>query len=557
MSYSKLFPQVLKAGKKLKEMSRLLRGRQSSWEEAKLFVECQLIIQGLLQAYNQDYPLVEARELIPAFDSPLIEYLNLPAFSVLMLNRRLSYMDEGFQYDMLQAEGNPPDSVSCHHNLQIIRSRLPRNIRLNARLARSSLTQLPSYGALLPYLLKMDRGQVLARNRANQFHLAGVFASFPSDLDRQIKRIGANLGKFKKGDNRKYAFNRQFVYRFVMESLGFPICGERHTSAALFALSLLRAGEAFAIAVLGQSDRAITIFSNPLQGGTASLPAISKLALVATSELNSTLQEQGFYLDEKRRALLLKIEYQHHRYHPDNALEGRALSVASQVVIHPKTGVSIEFDVLGLSQENLLMLDSIVHGKFNGSIIYRGQETVKGSKSIPGRLKFLSAWLHKHRFILAEYSMDNIERLNSLLSEFLYDQNNEKIFSRYSNLYVQVHEAWQDLILSHRLRMLEKIIAHSKEQESISSFDQAKIFTILSQILSLEGDELMQRSPADLQRLLKLCNKEMKICNLQIKQGENVDDKTIKELAYLSKVVSKHRRKLNQLLKESAKLASR
>ena len=37
---------------------------------------------GLLSAYGPEYPLVEPRELIPSFDAPLIEYRDLPAFSL-------------------------------------------------------------------------------------------------------------------------------------------------------------------------------------------------------------------------------------------------------------------------------------------------------------------------------------------------------------------------------------------------------------------------------------------------------------------------------------------
>lgn len=551
MNYSKFFSPVLRAGKKLKEMASVLRESQSSWEDAQIFVQCQLMVNGLLDAYDEDYPLVEARELIPAFDSPLIEYVGLPAFSALMLNRRLSYMDENFQYDRLQPEGNPVDTNISRQNLAAIKSRLPRNIKVNHSLARSSLTQLATYGSLLPLLFAMDRGQVMARNRQNRFYLAGIFASFPSDLDKQIKRVGNQLGKFKKKDNRRYAQNRQFVYSYLMESLGFPVCGERHTSAALFALNLLRAGEVFSIMVLGHSDRAITVLSNPEQGETAILPAVKKIAMVATPEYSPHLDEQGFYVDPKRRAVLLEVQYQHHRYHPDNALEGRALSVKQQTIIHPVTGEAMEFDVLGLSQENLLMLDLIVQGKFNGTIVYQDSKTVRGTKSIPNRLKFLSAWLHKHRFILAEYSMDNIDRLNSLLSQFLYDQEREKVFSRYSNLYMQVHKAWQDLLLAHRLRMLEKIVSHSNDDKRVSDFEQARIFTILSQILNLEGTELMKRSPDDFKRLLRLCSKEINVCYALMKGGREFARNTLDEMGHLKKLAARHKRELNRFLKST------
>jgi hypothetical protein len=69
----------------------------------------------------------------------------------------------------------------------------------------------------------MDRGQVIARGLNGGFHLAGIFASFPSDLDGEIKRLGTRIHKFKKGDNQRYSQNRDFVYRFLMEQSGFAI----------------------------------------------------------------------------------------------------------------------------------------------------------------------------------------------------------------------------------------------------------------------------------------------------------------------------------------------
>ena len=45
----------------------------------------------------------------------------------------------------------------------------------------------------MPYLLNMDRAQVLAWDADKFFHLAGVFASFPSDIDSELKRFGIRV----------------------------------------------------------------------------------------------------------------------------------------------------------------------------------------------------------------------------------------------------------------------------------------------------------------------------------------------------------------------------
>ena len=541
MSYSKYFSLAVPS----RENVAIKGAPPLSWEDVKLFVECRLINKGLLEAYNAGYPLVEPRELIPAFDSPLIEYSHLPAFSLLMLNRRLSYMDEIFQFDMLYPEGQPLDHSYRKHNLELLKSRLPRNLKPGKILGSRSITSLKTYPLLLPFLLGMDRAQVIARDKKDQFYLAGIFASFPSDLDRQIKRLGYLLGKFKKKDNRSYACNRQFVYRFLMESLGFSIVGERHTSAALFALRLLRQDEQFSIMVLGHSDRAITILEDAPASTSHNLPAVSKIALMAAPGLHSGLQENGFYVDPARKVVLIKVSYQHHPFHHNITQAGRALSVLSQEVIHPQTGQTMEFDILGLSQDKLLMLNSIVKGEYGGSIVYEGKETIHSTRGVANKLKFLSAWLQKHRFIFAEYSQENFEKLNKLLSSYLYDPEKQSQFSRYSALYMKAHEAWQGLLLAHRLHSLEKLVDRHHEKKSGNNLSQAQIFTVLSQVLALEGEDLLHRSPENFNHLLSLCNKEINVfCKLPGAAAE--DDQTRMEMKHLRNLVNRHRRRLNK-----------
>ena len=81
-----------------------------------------------------------------------------------------------------------------------------------------------------------------------------------------------------------------------MEQCGFPICGERHTSAAIFARRLLRKRERFLIKVLGTSDRTITTLAS--LGSKSGKPGLEKVALVSARNVNpetiEVLHDGGF-----------------------------------------------------------------------------------------------------------------------------------------------------------------------------------------------------------------------------------------------------------------------
>jgi hypothetical protein len=473
---------------------------------------------GLLNAYSADYPLVEPRELIPAFDAPLIEYKNLPAFSIVILDRQMSYQDEIFQFDLLLPEGQPTDATRAAQNRALIRERLPRNqlADFEQTLGRRAVTRFSRYNQLLPHLFKMDRGHVLARDSSGAMHLAGVFASFPSDLDGEIKRYGRQIGKFSQGDNELYAANRQFVYRFLMEQSGFAVCGERHTSAALFARRLLRRRESFAVKVLGNSDRTITTLGS--LGAKGGLPRVEKVALVAAQcerkEADRLLAEQGFFVDPARKTVILRVHYAQHAYHPDNVLEDRALSVLRQEVVHPQGGHTLELDVLGLGHDRLLMLNDIVRGEFHGSIVYKGRERVEGSGDIKSRLKCLAAWLSKHRPIVAEYSPDHFERVTRILSSFLDNPSREDELAKYQELRQEVIRAMADLRMSHRLRLLEKLV-QNRADASGRKLKLAHVLTILVHVLEQEGQDLALLHPRSLRKLLRICNKQLQDKDLQ------------------------------------------
>jgi hypothetical protein len=467
---------------------------------------------GLLAAYNNEYPLVEARELVPSFDASFIEYKHLPAFSMLVLDREISYQDEGFQFDMLLAEGSPPDPSVAAQNRHTLRERMPRNLvpELEKFLGRKSPTPFYRYTILLPLLFEMDRGHLIARGPQGNFHLGGIFASFPSDLDGEIKRFGRQIGKFTPGDNDSYAQNRQFVYRFLMEQSGFAICGERHTSAALFARRLMRRKENFAIKVLGHSDRTITTLTS-LNGKTG-LPQVQKVALIQAKgcarEGQNRLEEGGFFVDPKRSAVILRVTYTQHFYHPDNVLEDRALSVLRQEVIHPFTGEAVELDVLGLGRDRLLMLNDIVRGEHLGSIVYQDKEEIHGTADMMSRLKFLLAWLKKHWHILADYSPDTYERVSKVLSSFLGDPDLQKDFQRVPDLHQMLEKALPAMRLAHRLRLLEKLV-YNRADASGRKLQHVHIMIILVHVLSQEGDHLAEKHPKALDKLLHICSKQL------------------------------------------------
>ncbi len=506
------------------------------------------IESGLLSAYDKDYPLVEPRELIPSFDAPLIEYERLPAFSMLALGRAISYQDEGFQFDMLLPEGSPPDPGLTAANRQLLRERLPRDQvpALERDLGRKATTHFARYTLLLPHLLKMDRGHVIAKSGDGPYLLAGIYASFPSDLDGEIKRFGYKLGKFSKGDNQIYRQNRIFVYRFMMEQLGFPICGERHTSAALFARRLMRRRERFAVKVMGHSDRTITTLTSLGAGG--GLPRVEKVALVqakgCSQEGKLILKKGGFYVDARRRVVILRVHYQQHAYHRGNVLEDRALSVLRQEVIHPQTGETVELDVLGLSQDRLLLLNDIVRGEHQGSIVYQEREQVTGTSDMKNRLKFLAAWIAKHRHIIADYSPDTFERVLRVVGNFLNEGQLQGEFAKTPELHAECKRLLSEVRLAHRLRLLEKLVANMADASG-RKLQHVHVLIILVHVLSQEGEDLGLMHPRALGKLLAICRTEMEKPYLRQRylSGEpktTLERQVMGEYRLLEKLVERH-----------------
>ncbi len=408
------------------------------------------ISQALLRVYGPDYPLIEPRELLPSFENNFFEYNQLPRFSLIAFDRPLDYQAEQFQFELLHSD-KLSDTITLtgknpHHsdlNKSIFKSRLPREFHLDfdLRLGDSDLTLLSNYPAVLEFIFHMDRAHVIARHEDNTFRLLGVFGSFPSNLDTEIKSFGRRIGKFKIRDNRLYQANRLMVYQFLMELYGFPISSERRTSAALFARELSRRKERFLIKVLGQSDRVITSLYHPV--GKSQYPVVEKVALVRlninSNKLIQQLMDEGYFIDPERQVVVLRTVYQQHRYHKNNVIEERALSLEHQELIHPRTGERFPWlNVLQAREDLLLRLNDIVRGEYTGRIVYQGNEIIEGTAKHEDRLKFLLAWLTKHQRRLIGASPAFLETAEKIVDSYVLNLDMASHFRTDRDIHRQV-----------------------------------------------------------------------------------------------------------------------
>ncbi len=427
----------------------------------KDFLEYVHIQQGLLAPYDSSYPILEIRELLPSFEKNFAEYRHLPSFSMVAFNRPLAYQEEIFQFDLLHTleEGG---KRAVRENLDRISPHLDRDLRpaFKQLFAGKDLTDLAHYQELTQFLFHMDRAQVIAKDPNGDFRLLGVYASFPSDLDSELKTFGRRLGKFKKLDHAVYEKEREFVYQFLMELYGLPIAAERRTSAALFARKLSRLKEQYLIKVLGQSDRTITSLSGFDQ---KMYPLVEKVALISLppglGEAAPHLRDQGFYVDRRRRVVILKVTYQQHKYNRFNVLEDRALAVVRQELIHPVNGSrDTSLNLLKDTKRFLKELTDIVRGEHTGSISYQRAELLASTKTHEDRLKFLSAWLTKNQRRLGTYSQESFEAAKKLLNSYLLNREHRDAFARHPELHREVVQHLAYVSQAHQLHPLEKLV---------------------------------------------------------------------------------------------------
>lgn len=460
----------------------------------------------LLEAYSASYPLVEPRELLPSFERTFSEHPGLPSFSLVAFNRPLSYQEEIFQFDLLHPASEGKKAL--RDNLEKISPHLDKERRalFRSRFAQRDLTDLGLYQEFLEYLFHMDRGHVIAQDEEGVFRLLGVYASFPSDLDNEIKTLGRQMGKFKKLDNAVYERERYFVYQFLMELYGFPIASERRTSAALFARQLSRAKEQYLIKVLGNSDRIITSLCGYEQ---KRYPLVEKMALVSLpadfAETHRHLADEGFFVDRPRRVVLFKVTYQQHRYSPLNVLEDRALSVLSQEIIHPcHGGRDSGFNLLKETYRFLKDLTDIVRGEYLGSIIYQRSDIITAPKTHEDRLKFLSAWLAKNQRRLATYSPENFEAAKKVLNTYLLNKDYKEVFTKYPELHREALRQMAILTQAHQLQTLEKLTQKLADRRRVGPYPRlAQAVSFLEE----KREELPYFYPSMFQKCLDLWEK--------------------------------------------------
>jgi hypothetical protein len=474
----------------------------------KEFLEYVHMKKGLLEAYSPSYPLVEARELLPSFEKSFSEHPDLPSFSLVALNRPLSYQEEVFQFDLLHPARD--DKKILRESLEKISPHLDKEPRtqFRTRFAQRDLTEMGMYEELQEYLFRMDRAQVIAQDEGGIFRLLGVYASFPSDLDDEIKDLGRHMGRFKKLDNAVYERERYFVYQFLMELYGFPIASERRTSAALFSRKLSRAKEQYLIKVLGTSDRTITSLCGFEQ---KKYPLVEKVALVslpaAFTETHSHLADQGFFVDRARRVVLFKVTYKQHKYNPLNVLDDRALSVVGQEIIHPvHGGRDSGFNLLKDTLRSLKDLTDIVRGEYLGSIMYQRSDLIAAPKTHEDRLKFLSAWLTKNQRRLATFSPENFAAAKKVLNSYLLNKDHKDIFIKHLDLHRAALRQMAILSQAHQLQTLEKLTQKHADRRRLGPYQR------ISQAVSFLEDkqlELPYFYPAMFQKFLDLWNKLM------------------------------------------------
>lgn len=418
----------------------------------------------------RDYPLVETRELLPSFEADLWEHTQLPGFSLVAFARPIRYFSEVFQFDNIKPLER---SLRADHaerfmsrNLGILYARLPRALQEQLRMQfhKKDVSDLANYPALMPFLNNMDRAQVFGMHGPHpldmQFYLAGVYGSFPSDLDTEVKRYGLRIGKFKLDDHDAYERNRGFVLQHLMELYGFPVASERRTSAALFARRLHKMGEQFLIRVLGQSDRTLTTLWN--YGEAKPYPQVDKIALVSVEDNQDGILEQlydgGYLIDEKKPVVILKVRYKQHKYSPDNVREERALSVESQEVIHPLTGETLKVPGFIRDTTNMfLRLNDIVRGEHVGRIVYKRNEVIENTDTEEKRLKFLYAWLSKHQRRIIGYSDEYFANIDKVLSGYLLTAENFELFTGVNDLYLDVITRYSYIQQARKVRVLEDL----------------------------------------------------------------------------------------------------
>ena len=480
-TWTKLFTQATPAWADAETLAAPVK--ISTLEGLKHFLDLVHIKFCLAKPYFEleDYPVVEARELLPSFECDPWEHKDLPGFSLVALGRTINYFSEVFQFDMLRS---PETALRADHaesimsrNISLLQQRLPKSEheKFRNKFNKENICSLNLYPALTPFLSEMDRAQVIGLRGSHpqdmHFYLAGVYASLPSDLDTEVKRYGVRIGKFSVNDYDSYEKNRMFVLQHLMELYGYPVASERRTSAALFARKLHKMGEKFLIRTLGQSDRTLTTMWN--NGTTRHYPMVEKIALVKMEEIDSDLahemEEKGFFLDPIKRVAIVRVMYKQHKFRSDNIRQERAISVKGHEIIHPLTGLPLAgFSILKYTNNMVLRVNDIVHGEYTGRIVYKRAEIVENTDTEEKRLKFLYAWLSKHQRRIVGYSDDFFADIDKILHSYLFSDDPEERFSHEYDLYLEVENKYRYIVQARKIRLLEDVQARNIRGVKIS-----------------------------------------------------------------------------------------
>ncbi len=490
-------------------------------DELKTFLDFVHAKYCLLKPFFQtpNYPLVESRELLPSFEGDLFEYKDLPGFSMAVLARPLRYFQEVFQYDILHSlldysDEEYRDQCPLEHsifsrNIDTFCARLPKAAQEAFRrdFSDRDVTSMENYPLLLSTILQMDRAHVMSMDNQGEFHLSGVYCSFPSYLDTELKRFGLNIKKFAVGDDRRYERNRSFVYQFLMELYGFPIVSERRTSSALFARRLFRMGEDFMVRVLGQTDRTITTLSS--HPDAKFYPRVEKLALVgvdkAQKELTRKLRKGGYFVDQKRRVVILRVIYRQHKYDPNNVRQDRALSVAAQEVVHPLTGFVLSgVNIIKDSSNLFLRLNDIVRGEYTGRTIYKRTEVIDNTDTHEKRLKILYSWLGKHQRRIIAYTDDFYSNVVKVLDNYLLNGDNYEEFYEMRELYQEVWSRYSYIQQARKVKILEDLRHRRHKGEKITYL---KMFALYNEIMNDLKFEIVHYFESLVERTLHIGDK--------------------------------------------------
>jgi len=485
-----------------------------SLADLKRFLDWVHIKECLLRPFAEqpDYPVVDFRELLPSFEADPFEYKDLPGFSMVVMARPLRYFQEIFQYDVLHclidyADDNyrdqcPLETSIFGQNTRTFCSRLAKSVHDQFRrdFADVDVTGLENYAALLPIILQMDRAHVISVNSQSDFYLSGLYCSFPSYLDTELKRFGLNIKKFAVGDDRRYERNRNFVYQFLMELYGFPIVSERRTSAALFARRLFRMGEKFMVRVLGQSDRVITTLSS--HPDARYYPLVEKIALVTVdrsqTEAIKALGEAGYFVDVDRRVVIVRVTYRQHKFDANNVRQDRALSVAGQEVLHPLTGRPFpKLNIIRDTYSLFLQLNDIVRGEYNGRTVYKRNEIVENTDTHEKKLKFLYSWLSKHQRRIIGYSDEFYSNVVKVMDSYMLSPDHYEDFSTLRDLYQEVWSKYNYIQQARKVKLLEDLQVRTYKGETLSYLQMLSLFTEILNDLKFEivnyFDNLVER----------------------------------------------------------------